>query len=862
MGLVAVLSLCSAPLVAGEPFDYFVNSWATVGLKDYKSGTRITPQNELLLAGGAKLILRTGAEPKPLSRAQTKTLLDGWLPVVLLEARDGDNVYKLKIWATPLPTVKDWKAAFHWPTEGENYLNWVSVEARNRGAASTRARFEAELRRGNEEPRLLHSSLWELGGGETKSAVLRVAFESPWTEDAFARAEADLWLRRTVGSWRGLLDSGARFEVPDKRASECLRASHVNQFIGNDHGQVRAGEGFYDEFYIRDGAYQVQQLEEAGFLDAARKAMNAYLRAQRPDGRFESQRGQLDANGQALWTLWQFYRVTGDREWLANVYPALRKGAVWIQAARRQAEAGSPFHALLPAALADGEYLWAGKNHIVGYDFWNLRGLLCVVEAARVLGNETDAKAFDVEAREYRQAIDAAWKRTGLSHFPPSWEKDGTHWGNTETLWPTAIFDRSDPRVAQTMKEVRERFGGGFVEGTIRWCPGRVSAIHPYMSSYTTLASLTLGDHEKVVEEFYWYLFHSTAANGFPEGIYYKRRFAWGHTVPHLLGAAQYANLLRHMLVDEQGDELHLLKGVPDGWFAPGKTIRVEDAPTHFGRIGLVVRGGERGTRVKVDLPRREPPARVFLHVPASRRPAEAVPGVEVVVRPDQKTRWSLERIRELYRSKPPQRPIPGLVSLPLASTVPRERSKMLDLRTAATTNPFTAPFGVENPGRYLFTGLKTGHQQVGGVPFEIIDPEQNGGRGLTVLHGEGGSARFPREAVLAVGERGKRLFFLGNVHGFRHDDDGAGEWNAVAEYVVQYSDGTEQIVPLITGRTADDWAMPPEATEATVGLRGEPWHLNVLGVELRPQVVKQVVFRDLGTPAAPVLVAVTMELP
>ena len=81
-----------------------------------------------------------------------------------------------------------------------------------------------------------------------------------------------------------------------------------------------------------------------------------------------------------------------------------------------------------------------------------------------------------------------------------------------------------------------------------------------------------------------------------------------------------------------------------------------------------------------------------------------------------------------------------------------------------------------------------------------------------------------------------------------------------MAEYVIHYADGQTQTVPLVTGRTADEWAMPPEADEVAVGFRGEPWHLNVLGVTLRPVAVEKIVFRDLGTPAAPVLAAVTLE--
>jgi hypothetical protein len=42
-------------------------------------------------------------------------------------------------------------------------------------------------------------------------------------------------------------------------------------------------------------------------------------------------------------------------------------------------------------------------------------------------------------------------------------------------------------------------------------------------------------------------------------------------------------------------------------------------------------------------------------------------------------------------------------------------------------------------------------------------------------------------------------------------------------------------------------------------GLKGSPWHLSVIGVRLRDVTVEKVVFRDLGTPAAPVLAAVTL---
>jgi hypothetical protein len=321
--------------------------------------------------------------------------------------------------------------------------------------------------------------------------------------------------------------------------------------------------------------------------------------------------------------------------------------------ARRTAPADSPYAGVLPNAVADGEYLWDGKYHIVGYDLWNLRGILCVADAARELGETSDAQRFQNEAEEYRGAIEKAWQKTGLAWFPPSWEKVGTHWGNTEVLWPTELFAPEDARVSALLADVRERHGGGFCEGTIRWTGSKEPAIHPYLSSYTTMASLVRGEHDKFVEEFYWYLLHTTATHAFPEGIFYGRRFAWSDTIPHATGAANFAFLLRHALVHEKGEELHLLLGAPDWWLENGREIRIEQAPTHFGPLNLRVRGTGKGVEVKLDAPHRRAPKRIALRLPRSRPAIKTPKGVEVVYRADEVRRWDFPAVVEAYRRLP-----------------------------------------------------------------------------------------------------------------------------------------------------------------------------------------------------------------
>ena len=666
INMVFCCSHASDAALSPNNFDYFENSWNVVGLKDYTHGTRISPNNELWVSGRTAIQICYGRNLTPLSCQQTKTALNGWMPIMLITAQDGTVRYDIKIWATPLPSSKSWQKAFEWPEDGENFLNWIQIKVTNGSSVPAEARLSIAPNRQiiipphpeeQREPKsdLTHTRIyswnWNLKAGQSMEVAARYPFFPISNPEQFDTASAKLWLNRTVSYWQNVMNQAAHIQVPCRKATEALLAAHVCQLIANDHGEVRAGENFYDTFYIRDGAYQVMELEEAGFFKTAATAIELYLKRQRPDGRFESQSNQFDANGQAVWTLWNYAKITGDNRFLERVYPQMKRAVEWAKQARKST-VGSAFEGLLPTAPADGEFLWEAKNHIVGYDFWNLRAMLCTADAARLLGKIDEARQWLKEAQEYRSDIDKAWQKTGLKHFPPSWEKGGTHWGNTEILWPTELFKRDDNRVAALSRFLRNEFAGGYIEGIVQWKGGgNVQAIHPYMGAYTTMSDLVRGEHQQVVEDFYWYLLHSSAAHAFPEGIYYRRREAWSHTIPHVTGACNYAILLRHMLVHEENDELHLLKAVPDWWLAEGQEIKAMKLPTYFGPVDLVIKGMRDGIKVQWSAPSRQKPSRVVLHLPKSRPLINTIKNIEIASRNEQSVRWDFEEILKRYES-------------------------------------------------------------------------------------------------------------------------------------------------------------------------------------------------------------------
>jgi len=196
-----------------------------------------------------------------------------------------------------------------------------------------------------------------------------------------------------------------------------------------------------------------------------------------------------------------------------------------------------------------------------------------------------------------------------------------------------------------------------FARAPIRWTGSKEPLFTPNLSSYTTMASLIRGGrpfHDQFVEEFYWYLLHSTATHAFPEGIFFGRRFAWSDTIPHATGAPTSLFLLRHALLHERGDELHLLLGAPDWWLGHGQgnpyrkcpnLLRANEPPDSRTATGVANRARPA---------RRQPPP---THCPASApipfRCSKAPKGVNVVYRPTKPAAWIRHRNSRPYSKLP-----------------------------------------------------------------------------------------------------------------------------------------------------------------------------------------------------------------
>src|SRR5258707_5469298 len=83
------------------------------------------------------------------------------------------------------------------------------------------------------------------------------------------------------------------------------------------------------------------------------------------------------------------------------------------------------------------------------------------------------------------------------------------------------------------------------------------------------------------------------------------------YSFPNSAANADTLLMLRNALVLEElknnietGD-VHLLRGAPRAWLAPGKQIRAAHMPTYFGELSMQVTGESTGVRAIVDAPER-----------------------------------------------------------------------------------------------------------------------------------------------------------------------------------------------------------------------------------------------------------------
>lgn len=420
---------------------------------------------------------------------------------------------------------------------------------------------------------------------------------------------------QTAAFWNEILNRGMQIELPERKAVDTFYASLVYDLmaidhIGPDYIQT-VNKLHYHGFYLRDGADIVHDYDITGYSKIAQECLDFFAKKQLPNGNFLSQPEQYDGWGETVWAYGQHYRITRDKQFAEWALPQIARAVEWL----KQARAADPLHIIPASNVHDNENI---PGHITGYNFLALSGLRVAIEMARETGHADLAANWQAEFDDYQRAffkvLDERTSADG-GYIPPvlDGQKGGYDWGNLLSVVPEPILDPHDPRVTATLKAVQAKYA----EGIMTYADGEF--LHHYLTIKNTMTEVIRGDQERALKEFYGLLLHTSSTQaGFEFAIkpWGDRNFE-DNLAPHGWFAAEYRNLLRTMLVREDGDDLHLLSAVSPDWIGKGKTIAVRQAPTKFGTIAFALdQPSDQEAVLRIDASFGAAPKELVIHLP------------------------------------------------------------------------------------------------------------------------------------------------------------------------------------------------------------------------------------------------------
>ncbi len=259
-------------------------------------------------------------------------------------------------------------------------------------------------------------------------------------------------------------------------------------------------------------------------------------------------------------------------------------------------------------------------------DVYCCAGLEAAAQMLRQIGLSAESGRFADAAAAYRHDIAAsmeaaAFEHDGIRllplepdtrrHLVGNQYRTGGYYGLVAAMLLEAEWlAPDDPSAMLLVRGLEKR--GGLILGMCEFDGG---VDHAYTYGYW-LNCLRRGDIERVLLGFY-----GTLAYGMGRDTYCGvevTQIMTGEptpTTPHLYSGTQQLRLLRNMLVQEEGDELVIGRGIPRDWLASGKAIEIRNAPTYFGLVSFTIETGDEGrkTRVRIEPPKRTAPRTIRL---------------------------------------------------------------------------------------------------------------------------------------------------------------------------------------------------------------------------------------------------------
>lgn len=417
-------------------------------------------------------------------------------------------------------------------------------------------------------------------------------------------------LNRSLAAWEAKLEPGAHFHCGRdswNRAAKIFASYVLSLQTGRD---ITPGVFTYNQFWFRDAAYMVSALTSWGFFKEAKAVIESYPARQDKKGFFKSHEGEWDSNGQAIWTIAHYVEHSGDLELARNLYPSIRKGALWIQK-KRQGGRG-----ILPAGFS-AEHL-GPADHYYWDNLWSISGLEQAAHLAGMLGFSEDEQLFLAESESFRRDLLAASQKDrqnlGVVTAAPGRPVDSGMIGSICTVYPLELRVFPEEEVRKTVRTIHREF----FTRDLFFHPIIHSGYNLYLSLQMAQSHLRLGDVRRARRIFKRVLKKRSGLWTYPEAIHPITGGGVMGDGFHGWAFAEMMLVLREFAVRSSQGVLHLFSGFRrrelSGSFKFGPFPLQGTHVTITGEIEA-----KQGT-VRVDFGRTLPLRAIKIHLPWLRR--------------------------------------------------------------------------------------------------------------------------------------------------------------------------------------------------------------------------------------------------
>lgn len=434
------------------------------------------------------------------------------------------------------------------------------------------------------------AAVFKIRPNETKRVTLSIPIHERKKQEVYVSA-TDMWKYGLAGA-SDLCVGDAQVQFLFDAAKKTL--------ILHSPGDIYPGPYTYKRFWFRDAAFILNSMISLNLLARSRTVIDGFKERQTPLGYFLSQEGEWDSNGEALWIIERYCRLSGEKP-ADGWKKMIQRGADWILRKRVSDTTDKPHAGLFPAGFS-AEHL--GPNDYYFWDdFWGVAGMRAAHFLMTQYGDSKRAEKYLRAAEHFMDSVEAsityANERLDSKAIPasPYRRMDAGAVGSLVCAYPLRLYAAPDERVRATADFIMNNciVDGGFFQDMTH------SGINQYLTLHLAQVLLRASD-PRFKELIYAVAGLASPTGQWPEAIHPRTKGGCMGDGQHVWAAAEWLMMVRNAFVREEDDRLIIASGVVEEWMdRTGKETSFGPTLTPWGPVTVRLLCSDNGIDVRLD---------------------------------------------------------------------------------------------------------------------------------------------------------------------------------------------------------------------------------------------------------------------